>query len=168
MSTAANIQTAASENEIVITRQFNAPRDLVWKVWNEPEHIEKWFGPEGFSTRVKSMDFRQGGKWEYVMIGPDGAEYPCSGIYLEIEPIEKVVSTDEFGEEYTERNPDMSMPKITSVTTLFEDHGTSTRVVIKTLHATAEDRKKHEAMGVEAGWNSSFEKMDAYLAEVQN
>ena len=98
---------------------------------------------------------------------PDGVEYPFGGVYLEIDPIEKVVSTDEFGDEFTERSPEMSMPKITSVTTLFEDHGATTRVVIKTLHATAEDRKKHEAMGVEAGWASSFEKMDTYLADVQ-
>lgn len=163
MSTAANTQHEA--NEIVITREFKAPRALVWKVWNEPEHIAKWFGPQGFNTRVISQDFRPGGKWEYAMTGPDGMEYPFSGVYLEIEPIEKVVSTDEFGEEYTERNPDL--PKITSVTTLFEDQGAKTRVVIKTLHATAEDRKKHEAMGVEAGWASSFEKLDAYLTKVQ-
>ncbi len=168
MNTAANTkQTETSEKELVITRDFNAPRDLVWRVWNEPEHIANWFGPQGFTTRVKSQDFRKGGKWEYVMIGPDGLEYPFGGVYLEVEPIEKVVSTDEIGDEYKERNPEISMPKITSVTTLFEDHGTTTRVVIKTLHATAEDRKKHEEMGVEAGWNSSFEKLDAYLADVQ-
>jgi uncharacterized protein YndB with AHSA1/START domain len=101
------------------------------------------------------------------MTGPDGLEYPFGGVYVEVDPIEKVVSTDEFGDEYTERNQNMPMPKITSVTTLFEDHGATTRVVIKTLHATPEDRKKHEDMGVEAGWNSSFEKMDAYLVEVQ-
>jgi uncharacterized protein YndB with AHSA1/START domain len=165
MSTAANTQTET--NEIVITRDFAAPRELVWKVWNEPEHVANWFGPQGFTTRVISQDFRTGGKWEYSMTGPDGLEYPFGGIYLEVEPIEKVVSTDEFGDEYKERNPEMSMPKITSVTTLFEDQRAKTRVVIRTLHATADDRKKHEDMGVEAGWNSSFEKMDAYLAEVQ-
>ncbi|MFL6467246.1 MAG: SRPBCC domain-containing protein [Pyrinomonadaceae bacterium] len=158
---------AEEQSELVITREFAAPRELVWKVWNEPEHIEKWFGPQGFTTRVKSQDFKTGGKWEYVMIGPDGLEYPFGGVYLEIKPIERVVSTDEFGEEFTERNPEMVMPKITSVTTLFEDHGAMTRVVIKTMHATPEDRKKHEAMDVEAGWNSSFEKMDAYLSEIQ-
>ncbi len=157
---------AESEKELVITREFAAPRRLVWEVWNEPAHIEKWFGPQGFTTKVKSQDFTTGGKWEYVMVGPDGDEFPFSGIFLEIVPIEKVVSTDEFGEEYAERNPEMSMPKISSVTTLFEDHGAMTRVVIKTMHATAEDRKKHEEMGVEAGWNSSFEKMDVYLAEL--
>lgn len=158
---------APSENELVITRDFAAPRELVWKVWNEPAHIEKWFGPQGFTTKVKSQDFVTGGKWDYVMIGPDGDEFPFNGVFLEITPIEKVVSTDEFGEEYTERNPETSMPKITSVTTLFEDEGKTTRVVIKTMHATAEDKKKHEEMDVEAGWNSSFEKMDTYLAEIQ-
>jgi len=158
---------AEAEKELVITREFAAPRELVWRVWNEPKHIEKWFGPQGFTTRVNSQDFTTGGKWDYVMIGPDGDEFPFNGVFLEIDPISKVVSTDEFGEEYTERNPEMSMPKITSVTTLFEDHGETTRVVIKTLRATADDLKKHEEMGVEAGWNSSFEKLDVYIAEVQ-
>lgn len=78
-----------------------------------------------------------------------------------------IITSDEFGEEYTERNPEITMPKITSVTTLFEDHGTTTRVVIKTMHATAEDRRKHKEMGVEAGWNSSFEKLDAYIEQLQ-
>jgi uncharacterized protein YndB with AHSA1/START domain len=156
-----------AENELVITREFAAPRQLVWDVWNEPAHIEKWFGPQGFTTKVKSQNFVTGGKWDYVMIGPDGDEFPFSGIFLEIVPIEKVVSTDEFGEEYTERNREMSMPKIMSVTTLFEDQGETTRVVIKTMHASAEDKRKHQEMGVEAGWSSSFEKMDAYLAELR-
>ena len=158
---------AQEEKELVITRDFAAPRELVWRVWNEPKHIEKWFGPQGFSTRVISQDFTTGGKWDYVMIGPDGDEFPFNGVFLEVTPIERVISTDEFGEEYKERNPEISMPKITSVTTLFEDHGEKTRVVIKTMHATAEDRKKHEEMGVEEGWKSSFEKLDAYIEQLQ-
>ncbi|MEO5859998.1 MAG: SRPBCC domain-containing protein [Pyrinomonadaceae bacterium] len=156
-----------NEKELVIARDFAAPRELVWRVWNEPAHIEKWFGPKGFRTKVRSMDFRKGGKWEYVMIGPDGLEYPFGGIYLEVDPIERVVSTDDFGEEFQERSPEMSMPKIISVTTLFEDRGEATRIVIKTIHASAEDKKKHEEMGVEEGWASSFEKIDVYLTELK-
>jgi uncharacterized protein YndB with AHSA1/START domain len=158
---------ATADTELVITREFAAPRELVWSVWNEPKHIEKWFGPKGFTTKVKSQDFVTGGKWDYVMIGPDGNEFPFNGVFLEVTPIERVVSTDEFGEEVQAQNPEMAMPKITSVTTLFEDQGATTRVVIKTLHATPEDKEKHEAMGVVEGWGSSFEKMDEYLTEIQ-
>jgi len=94
---------AQADLELVITRDFAAPRELVWKVWNEPAHIEKWFGPKGFTTKVKSQDFVTGGKWDYVMIGPDGDEFPFNGVFIEITPIEKVVSPDEFGEKHTEK-----------------------------------------------------------------
>jgi uncharacterized protein YndB with AHSA1/START domain len=164
MTTAA--ETASSnEREIVITREFAAPRQLVWDVWNEPKHIEKWFGPRTYSVRVTSQDFTEGGAWHYVMLGPAGEEFPFSGVFQEIVPIEKVVSTDEFDESLHETMPDL--PKGLVVTTLFDEQGPKTLVTIRTIHGTVEDRKKHEAMGVVAGWESSFEKMDEYLAELQ-
>ena len=64
------------DGKIIITRMFNAPRKLVWETWIKPEHISKWWGPKGFYTKVLEMDFRPGGKWSYLMIGPDGNEYP--------------------------------------------------------------------------------------------
>ena len=153
--------------EIVITREFAAPRQLLWDVWTRPEHIEKWWGPRCFTTRVIAMDFRVGGKWEYVMTGPDGSEYPVIGIFSEVTPPERIVTTDEFGEDYDERMPGVDLPKGLVVTAVFEDLGERSRLILTTSHVTVEDRKKHEAMGVVAGWNSSFDKMDEYLAEIQ-
>jgi len=168
MSTAADIQhEPAAENELIITREFDAPRDLVWKVWTEPKHIEKWWGPLGFTTRVTDIDMRVGGRWNYVMIGPDGMEYPVHGVFSEIVPPEKIVTTDEFGDAYDEM-PGVDLPKGLVATALFDDLGSRTRLTLRVSHATPEDRKKHENMGVVAGWNSSFEKMDEYLAEFQN
>lgn len=56
---------------LVITRVFNAPRELVFKAWTEAKHVEQWFGPKGFTTRVTENDLRLGGQWYYIMIGPD-------------------------------------------------------------------------------------------------
>jgi uncharacterized protein YndB with AHSA1/START domain len=153
--------------EIVITREFQAPRQLVWDVWTKPEHIEKWWGPRGFTTRVTAMDFRAGGKWNYVMTGPDGMEYPVNGVFSEVTPPERIVTTDEFGDDYEQRMPGVDLPKGLVATAVFDDLGTRTRLTLTTSHATVEDRKKHDAMGVVAGWNSSFDKMDEYLADIQ-
>jgi uncharacterized protein YndB with AHSA1/START domain len=65
-----------SNNDIVIERVFDAPRDLVWKAWTDPEHIAKWWGPGSMITRVEAFDFRVGGAWSYVMTAVDGSQYP--------------------------------------------------------------------------------------------
>ncbi len=156
------------DTEIIITREFAAPRQLVWDVWTQPEHVEKWFGPKGFTTRVEKVDFTVGGRWLYVMIGPDGTEYPAAGVFREIVPIEKIVSTDEFGDgfEEIEAMKNVDLPQGMIATTLFDDLGESTRLTIIVSHPTVEDRKKHEAMGVVDGWGTSLDKMDAYIAEL--
>lgn len=160
--------TEQSELDIIITREFAAPRQLVWDVWTQPEHIEKWFGPKGFDTRVETLDFRVGGRSEYVMVGPDGTEYPANGTFNEIVPIEKIVSSDEFGEEYqaAAAKKKMDLPKGMVLTALFDDLGQRTKLTLITSHPTVEDKKKHEAMGVVAGWNSSFDKMNEYLETI--
>ena len=161
--------TRSDDKDIVITREFAAPRQLVWDVWTQPEHIEKWFGPKGFSTRVEKLEFSVGGKSVYVMVGPDGTEYPSSGVFQEIVPIEKIVTTDEFGDgfEDIEQMKDVDLPQGMVTTFLFDDLGERTKLTIITAHPTAEDREKHEAMGVVGGWNSSLDKAEEYFAELQ-
>lgn len=156
------------DTDIVITREFAAPRQLVWDVWTTPEHIEKWFGPKGFTTRVVKLDFQVGGRSAYVMVGPDGTEYPGTGVFKEIVPIEKIVTTDEFGEGFEEiaEKQQIDLPQGMISTFLFDDLGKRTKLTLITSHPTVEDREKHEAMGVVDGWNSSLDKMEEYLAEI--
>lgn len=158
-------ENESADRELVIVREFAAPRALVWRVWTEPAHVAQWFGPRGYHTTVSASDLRTGGKWRYVMHGPDGAEFPFGGVYQEVVPQVKYVSTDEFEGDYAAKLPGVDLPKGMVVTTLFEDAGPGrTRVTIRVMHPTAEDRKKHEAMGVVAGWESSFECLDEHLA----
>lgn len=159
-------EMATSENDLVITREFDAPRDLVWRVWTEPRHIEKWWGPRGFETTVTEMDLRVGGKWRYVMAGADGTEYPVSGIITELDPPKLIVTTDEFddGFDEIEAMKGIDLPKGIVASARFDDLGARTRLTLSISHATPEDRAKHEAMGVVAGWGSSFDRMDDYLA----
>ncbi len=158
--------TPSSDRELVIVREFDAPRRLVWKAWTEPAHIAKWWGPRGFTTRVEKVDFRVGGTWAYTMIGPDSAEYPVVGVFKEIIPIERIVTTDEFGEDYIHRHPSDNLPRGMVLTCLFDDLGERTRLTLRILHRTVEDRINHEKMGVIPGWGSSFDCLDEHLASL--
>lgn len=158
----------AEGKQIVIEREFDAPIELFWKAWTETPHIEKWFGPEGFTTRVNENDLRVGGKFDYVMVGPDGKEYPGVGNFKEIASQKRIVSTDDFGDDFKKENPGVDVPQgPMTVTTSFEPIGKRTKLTIQIDHESVEDRKKHEAMQVVTGWQSTLNKLDAHLAEVQ-
>lgn len=151
-----------SDRTITITRVFNAPRELVFKVWTDPQHIEHWWGPKGFTTRVLELDLRPGGQSRYVMVGPDGTEYPGKGVFREIVPPERIVTSDEFDEGF-DKVMDADLPQGMVVTALFEELDGKTKLTLQIVHESADDRRKHEAMGVIAGWNSSFDCLDEYL-----
>ena len=165
----ATSSSKSTDKEIVITREFDAPRQLVWDVWTQQKHVEKWFGPKGFTTRVEKLDFKVGGESSYIMIGPDGTEYPSKGVFQEIVPIEKIVTTDEFGEGFDEIESmkNVDLPEGMTQTYLFDDLGQRTKLTIIVSHPTVEDRKKHEAMGVIDGWNSSLDKVEEYLSTMK-
>jgi uncharacterized protein YndB with AHSA1/START domain len=85
-----------SEREIVLTRVFNAPRNLVFDAMTKPELLKRWFGPRGWSLETSEVDLRIGGAWRSVMQGPDGKTMGMSGVYREIVPPARLVSTESF------------------------------------------------------------------------
>ena len=92
-------KSALNETErMVVTRVFDAPRELVWKAWTDPKYVMQWWGPKGFSAPVCKMDFRVGGKFLYCMRTPDGQEFWNGGEYHEIVPHEKIVSSMYFSD----------------------------------------------------------------------
>ena len=141
--------------EIVIERVFNAPRELVWKAWTDPEHVAKWWGPDGMTTRVDELDLRPGGSWRYVMVAPDGSEYLQRGVFREIVPPEKIVTSAEF-----EVGGDV--PQKVVLTWRFDDLGDKTKLTM--LQVSADELGEHERIGVIAGWNSNSDCLDSYLA----
>lgn len=76
---------------IVLSRTFDAPRDLVFEAWTTPDHVREWFGPQGFTLTVHEMDVRPGGRWRFVMHGPDGIDFPNLVSYVEVVPPERLV-----------------------------------------------------------------------------
>jgi len=156
-------QTGLADRQLIIQRVFDAPRDLVWQVFTESNHIAKWWGPRGFNTRVELNDFRVGGRSRYVMVAPNGDEYPVEGTYMEIDKPHRIVSTDEFGEGYEGDTIEGMLMSLT-----FEELDSKmTRLTLCVTHPSAEDRKKHIEMGVVPGWNSSFDCLDELLETLE-
>lgn len=85
------IATQVGESEIVITRVFDAPRDLVFDAWTKEEHLSKWWGPQGFTMTTQQFDMKQGGTWEFIMHGPDGVDFPNTNVFVEVVKPERIV-----------------------------------------------------------------------------
>ncbi|HWB28461.1 MAG TPA: SRPBCC family protein [Chitinophagaceae bacterium] len=145
--------------EIIITRLLNAPRELVFKVWTEPEHLAQWWGPDGFKTTVHSMDVRKGGKLNMTLHGM-GVAFPNLVVYTEIIKPEKLVYTHGSGVE--------NDPGEFQVTVTFNDENGKTRLTMHSLFKTAEARDFviREYGAVERG-NETVNHLEAYLAKMQ-
>jgi uncharacterized protein YndB with AHSA1/START domain len=86
-----NEQNSREGRELLISRMLNAPVELVWEAWTNPEHVANWWGPDGFTNTVTTMDMTVGGEWNLVMHGPDGTDYKNKSIFKEIIPFKKIV-----------------------------------------------------------------------------
>ena len=84
-------ESNTSNRELGISRLINAPRELVWEVWTDPEHIKHWWGPTGFKNSITKMDVKPEGVWDFIMHGPDGTDYKNKHIYKEVIKPEKLV-----------------------------------------------------------------------------
>ena len=148
--------TQADSLDLVIERVFDAPRELVWKAWTDPEHVAQWWGPHGMKTRVDELDLRVGGNWRYVMTGPDGGEYPQQGTFREIVPPEKIVTSAVF-------EVGSDAPQRQVLTYRFDDLGDKTKLTMHIEHETAEQLRTQAAFELE-GWSSNFDCLDEHLA----
>jgi len=123
----------SEKREIVISRVFDAPRELGWEVWTDPNHVAKWWGPNGFTTTIHEMDVRPGGKWHHTMHGPDGTDYPNKSIFKEVVKPERIVFSHGGGEK--------GGPGANFVATwTFEEQDGKTTVTMRALFRTAEAR----------------------------
>lgn len=154
--------TLPSDREIVITRTFNAPRDLVWRMWTECEHLQHWWGPEGWTLPVCEMDFRPGGSWFYCMEGPDGMKSCGRAGYLEIDAPEQIVYEDAFAD--ADGRVAENMP-VARIVLKFLDAGGKTTVVDTSRYPTKADRDKVIEMGMAAGVDQTLNRLEAYLAQ---
>lgn len=150
-----------TENEIVITRVFDAPRDLVWKAWTDPEQIMRWWGPKDFTSPVCEIDLREGGKYLFCMRSPDGQDYWSTGTFEEIALMERIVYTDSFADEQGNVVPPShygmgdDSPMDLLVTLTFEEEAGKTKLTLRQSGFPEGEMGEQ----TEAGWNESFDKL---------
>lgn len=154
--------TLPAEQEILITRTFDAPRNLVWQMWTKAEHLQHWWGPEGWSLPVCEVDFRPGGSWFYCMAGPDGMRSCGKADYLEVDEPKRIVYEDAFADE--EGHVMAEMPVAYCILE-FVDEGDKTTVLNTVRYPTKEDRDKVIEMGMAMGIDQTLNRLEAYLAQ---
>jgi uncharacterized protein YndB with AHSA1/START domain len=147
-----------NEREVVITRIFDAPRELVFKAWTDPKHMKNWFGPKMFTNPVCELDVRVHGAWHIVMRGPDGVEYPCGGVYREIVKSERLVFTNNA----TDKDGKVILEGLTTV--IFDDERGKTKLTLRTRAVAKADYAVAYLGGMEEGWMQSLESLAAELA----
>jgi uncharacterized protein YndB with AHSA1/START domain len=140
-----------ASREIVVTRVFDAPRDLVFQMWTDPKHIVQWWGPKGFTSTIYEMDVKPGGVWQFVMHGPDGVDYQNKVVYLEIVRPERIVYSHVSG------------PQFQMTVTLVEDGG-KTRLTAQMLFESAAQRDQvAEKFGAVEGLKQTIGRLQDYL-----
>jgi len=167
MATKPNTPVAASAGQgLVITRIFDAPRELVWKAWTNCEHLKRWWGPEHFTAPACKIDLRVGGKYLFCMRSPQGQDYWSTGVYREIVAPSRLAYTDNFADAQGNVVPAShyglpgEWPDEMLVTVTLEDLEGKTRMTMQ--HAGLPAGPMREMAG--AGWNGSFDKLADSLA----
>jgi len=148
--------TTPTEREIVLTRVFDAPRNLVFDAMTKPELLRRWFGPRGWSLVVCEVDLKVGGAWRFVLRGPDGTEMGMRGVYREIVPPERSVHTESFDD----------FPGESLVTTTLVEQGGKTRLTGTVLYPSQEIRDMVIKSGMEHGAAETYDKLAEYLTSI--
>jgi uncharacterized protein YndB with AHSA1/START domain len=145
------VVTLPADTQILITREFGAPRQLVYKAWTTPELIKRWWSGDRGEVTIAEVDLRVGGTWRYVMTANGGFEVAFHGEYREIVPGERIVSTDVFE----------GMPGAEAVTTVtFTEKDGRTTLAMLVQHATREHRDAHINSGMEDGMQEAMDHLE--------
>lgn len=150
------IIVAPDSLEIVTKMTFNAPRELIFKAYTDPDLIPQWLGPRNLTTMVDELDARAGGSWRFLHYDPEGNVYAFHGVFHDVVAPERIVQTFEYE----------GMPgHVTMDTAVFEDlGGGKTRVVSQSVFQSIEDRDGMIASGMEVGVNDGYERLNELLA----
>lgn len=152
---------AGADRELSLTRLIDAPRDKLFRCWTEPALIVQWFTPPPWKTIHAETDPRPGGNSYIVMQGPDGAEMPNRGVYLDVVKDERIVFTGAYSSAWVPS----AKPFFTCELT-FADVGGKTRYTVRARHWTAEDCLAHEKMGFHTGWGIATDQLTALAAKL--
>jgi uncharacterized protein YndB with AHSA1/START domain len=153
--------TLPTDDQILITREFDAPKNLVYKAWTTPELVRRWWHANRGEVTVAEIDLRVGGTWRYVSVTPDGFEVAFHGEYRELVPNERIVSTEAF-----EGIPDPDANATTNTLTLAEEDGRTTLTIL----VQAPSKEVRDAMiesGMEAGMQDALDLLEQVAASLR-
>ena len=155
MSTVTNSGTSTvslpTDEQILITREFDAPAHLVWKAWTTPELVKRWWSARRGEVTLAEIDLRVGGTWRYVMVADGGFEVAFHGEFRELVPHERIVSTEVYE----------GMPEGEALNTLtFTESDGRTLLSILVQHSSKEHRDAHIESGMEAGMQDAFDLLE--------
>jgi uncharacterized protein YndB with AHSA1/START domain len=144
--------------DLVLERVVDVPPAKVWEAWTTPEILMQWFTPAPWSTKSIELDLRPGGKFNSVMLSPEGQEFPNLGCVLEVVEGKKLVFTDTLHAGF---RPSAN-PFMTAIVEIIPE-GNGTRYRATALHKDEETKKKHEEMGFHHGWSAALDQMVAMI-----
>ncbi len=161
----------ANKLELVLERELDVPRNLVWKAWTTREHIEPWWCPKPYSAKVVDMNVKPGGAFNMQMFDPEGYKLPPNnGCYLELVENERLSFTSALLEGFqpapeTDKNSEGCDFPFTAIITFSDLPGGKTKYVARGLHRNEQEMKKHETMGFHEGWGICADQLVAYIKE---
>lgn len=152
---------STADREIIFTRVFDAPRELVWEAWTNPTHVVNWWGPNGFSTMIEQMDVRPGGVWRHVMHGPDGTDYPNHSVFSEVTRPERL--------SYSHGGAKKGGPPAEFEATItFEEQDGKTKLTMRMVFPSAAARDKViQVYGAIEGGKQTLQRLHDYLPEME-
>ena len=150
------VLTLPSDREIVIMREFNAPRRRVFDAWTDPQQVKQWYGCGELHLVSCEIDLRIGGEYRYVLLGPDGGEHTMTGQYLEIVAPDRLVYTERYVSEQFESDEAF-------VTVTFVERDGRTKLTSTVLHKNAANRDMHLNSGVEKGASLTLDRLEQLL-----
>ena len=152
-------KSTTADREMVISRLINAPRELVWEAWTNPEHVKHWWGPNGFTNTIHEMSVKPGGVWRFMMHGPDGTDFPNKIVFNEVvKPVRLV---------YTHGSEDENDPNVFHTTVTFEDRDGKTWLTMIAIFATAGERDRVvKEYGAEEGGIQTLARLEEYVSKM--
>jgi uncharacterized protein YndB with AHSA1/START domain len=160
----ADLTVEQTDNKLTLSKVYDAPKELVFEMFKNPEHLAKWWGPTHWPATIKSFDFRPGGVWHYYMQGPDGTKVWGKMTFEEIEEPNLLSYIDAFSDEDGNTNSELPQGKVTFY---FEDNDDRTTLRTVCEYQSAEEVKKLVEMGMIEGMKDTTSQLERLLAEAQ-
>jgi uncharacterized protein YndB with AHSA1/START domain len=150
-----------ANNKMFITREFEGTVADVWKSWTDAKLLDQWWAPKPWKAKTKSMDFREGGRWIYAMMGPEGEQHWALAEYRKIVPLKSIEALDAFGDEAGNINTEF--PRM-NWTIAFKSSSAGTKVEIEIKFSSKGDLEKIIEMGFQEGFTAAHDNLDELLA----